>query len=175
MHGPTKFGLEREACGAADLLQAAPSLTPASIEYALEVTGIPVVDATNGRTYPRIDCLAALNAMILPSGRVPESSLRVSREASGDLFLTWDPSCGESDNDYEIYEGELGSFASHQPITCTTVAETFRTFTPSDGNRYYLVVPRNWYREGSYGLRSDGSERPQGVGACVARLTGACP
>lgn len=160
---------------AADLLEAAPSLSTSTIEYAMEVSGVPVIDVTNGHAYPRVDCLAALTLILIPSGRVPETSLRVIRETSGDLSLTWGPSCGESDNDYEIYEGELGSFASHQPLFCTTMAETFKTLTPGEGSRYYLVVPRNWYREGSYGLRSDGTERPASSGACVARLMADCP
>ncbi|HEV8376713.1 MAG TPA: S8 family serine peptidase, partial [Candidatus Polarisedimenticolia bacterium] len=45
---------------AADLLSAAPSLTPAEIETALESSGIPVTDPKNNLTFPRIDCLGAL-------------------------------------------------------------------------------------------------------------------
>ncbi|HKQ96236.1 MAG TPA: S8 family serine peptidase, partial [Candidatus Polarisedimenticolia bacterium] len=48
---------------AAILYQAVPTLTPATLEQNLEVTGHPVVDAKNGFTFPRIDCLAALQRM----------------------------------------------------------------------------------------------------------------
>jgi hypothetical protein len=53
------------AC-AADLLQAAPSLGPDALESVMESTGVPVTDATNGLTFPRVDCLAALNQVWTP-------------------------------------------------------------------------------------------------------------
>jgi hypothetical protein len=46
---------------AADLLQAMPDLSPDALEAALEGTGVPVHDPGTGLTYPRVDCLAALN------------------------------------------------------------------------------------------------------------------
>jgi hypothetical protein len=49
---------------AAILQQAVPTLTPATLEANLEATGHPVVDPKNGRTFPRIDCLAALQRML---------------------------------------------------------------------------------------------------------------
>ncbi|HUD71336.1 MAG TPA: S8 family serine peptidase, partial [Dongiaceae bacterium] len=49
---------------AAILYDAVPTLTPATLEANLEATGVPVIDPKNGRTFPRIDCLAALNRML---------------------------------------------------------------------------------------------------------------
>jgi subtilisin family serine protease len=51
---------------AADILEADPSLTPDEIEAALATTGVPVTDAKNGLTFPRIDCLGAIDALGLP-------------------------------------------------------------------------------------------------------------
>jgi len=68
-----------------------------------------------------------------------------------------------------VYEGALGTFTSHVPRLCTTNGATTATVQPSQGNAYYLVVPRNSIKEGSYGQASDGSERPPGVSSCLPR------
>jgi hypothetical protein len=100
--------------------------------------------------------------------------LTVAKAAGSNLTLTWSVSCAAGDNDYEVYEGTLGDFASHAPISCTTAGATSATVAPSAGNRYYLVVPRNAFSEGSYGRRHDGSERPQSLVACRPQVAGAC-
>ena len=77
--------------------------------------------------------------------------------------------------DFEIYEGAVdGAFTSHLPRLCSTGGATMAALHPSAGNTYYLVVPRNATSEGSYGLRSDGSERPPGVPACYEQALGGC-
>lgn len=48
---------------AANLLEAFPGLAPSALEAALESTGRSVTDAATGRTYPRVDCLAALHQL----------------------------------------------------------------------------------------------------------------
>jgi hypothetical protein len=48
---------------AANLLQADPTLDPTTLETILETTGPLVTDVTNGLSFPRVDCLAALDAM----------------------------------------------------------------------------------------------------------------
>lgn len=50
------------AC-AASLLEAAPTATPAEISAALRSSPVRLTDARNGRTYPRLDCGAALRAL----------------------------------------------------------------------------------------------------------------
>jgi len=111
------------------------------------------------------------------AGRVPEGDpLTVQSLAGGDLQLTWGSSCPPGDSDYEIYEGLLGNFSSHVPITCTTGGLLTQQITPSPGDRYYLVVPRNALREGSYGLTSDGSERPASASSCMPQaVASSCP
>jgi glucose/arabinose dehydrogenase len=95
-------------------------------------------------------------------------------KAGGSLSITWNASCSAGDQDYEIYEGMLGSFASHLPRACSTGGSTAATFVPGPGARYYLVVPRDAWSEGSHGRRSNGTERPQPPAACRPQVTGAC-
>ncbi len=87
---------------------------------------------------------------------------------------TWaaDSGCVPQDS-YEIYEGTLGNFTSHGPVTRTNDAGHSWNFTPQAGNRYFLVVPGNATYEGSYGKRGDGTERPQsdGLPATAVRLS----
>ena len=125
---------------------------------------------------------ATVTLAVLPrAGTVPDGAdgsgppLLVSF-AGNDLTLTWGSSCSASDTDYEIYEGTLGLFTSHTARFCTTGGAATLTFPAPAGSAYYLVVPRNAAREGSYGRASDGSERPQGIEACLPRaLAPACP
>jgi hypothetical protein len=115
------------------------------------------------------------------AGSVPDGSdasgppLRLSA-AGGNLTLTWGSSCRVSDTDYEIYEGTAGVYYSHTLKQCTTGGATTTTFPAPPGNTYYLVVPRNAAREGSYGSASDGSQVPQGTAACLPQaIAPACP
>ena len=90
-----------------------------------------------------------------------------------DLHLTWGGSC-MGERDYEVYEGFVGNWYSHSYILCTTNGQTEAIFTPAGGFTYYLVVPHNEYREGSYGTDSDASQRPPGVRACRAQAFVVC-
>lgn len=115
------------------------------------------------------------------AGTVPEGGtgggtpLTVQKAGGGNLLLNWGASCASSDTDYEIYEGLVAApFSSHSSIRCSTSGATSATITPASGNRYYLVVPRNVVDEGSYGKRSDGTERPAGAAQCLPRSTGVC-
>ncbi len=110
----------------------------------------------------------------VPSG-APDEPLRVAKAAGSDITLTWGPSCLLTDIDYAIYEGAIGAWYSHVSLFCSTSGARTKTLAPLAGNKYYLVVPQNTGREGSYGTRSDGTERPQGVAACKPQLIGACP
>ncbi len=107
-------------------------------------------------------------------GPTPGTPLAVEAAAGGDLRLTWGASCAATDTDFSVYEGALGDFASHLPRLCSTAGATTVTLTPSPGSRYYLVVPANGSREGSYGLRSDLAERPASSAACVPQSILSC-
>ena len=117
---------------------------------------------------------------VVPAGSVPDGNavtdqgLSVALLPGGEIALSWGASCLSTDTDYEVYEGQAGSFADHTPRFCSTGGATTVTFTPAAGSTYYLVVPRNATREGSYGLRSDSSERPRGPSPCLEQSLGQC-
>jgi hypothetical protein len=102
------------------------------------------------------------------------SPLRM-RKIGGDLGLTWNNSCGPDDDNYAVYRGEVGDYTSHEPMTCSNGLTTFYVFTPIAGSHYYLVVPTTPNAEGSYGLDSDGLERPPSVAGCAAHAPATCP
>jgi hypothetical protein len=120
-------------------------------------------------------------AFVPSPGGVPDGSslpgipLTVAPAAGSDITLTWGSACSAGASDYEIYEGTMGSYYSHAAVFCSTGGLTSKTITPAAGNRYYLVVPRNGIREGSYGSASSGLPRPQGSGACLVQEAAACP
>jgi hypothetical protein len=95
--------------------------------------------------------------------------------ATGEVNLRWSDSCLIDDDDYEVYEGTLGDFASHAPVLCSTSGATTATITPAAGNTYYVVVPRNAAAEGSYGVDSALVERPRSTAACLPQSIAVCP
>jgi len=120
--------------------------------------------------------MAWLTAAALPSGWVPtDTPLLMEKRGLGWLEFSWGSSCVASDSDYEIYEGQLGDFTSHTPVVCSTNGNLQSYVLPSDGDHYFLIVPRNTGSEGSYGTTSDGvTERPPGSEACFPQLIGEC-
>jgi hypothetical protein len=91
------------------------------------------------------------------------------------ITLAWDPSCIATDDDYGVYQGTLGDFAGGAPLACSTGGSTSLPLPPVPGDAYFLVVPQNANREGSYGRTSAGSERPQGPMACREQKASVCP
>jgi hypothetical protein len=108
-------------------------------------------------------------------GRVPPT-IHVDK-APGAVTVSWSPSCSGGADDYEIYEGTIGSWYSHTSKVCTDTGHDFtETFVPGAGSDYYLVVPKDSYEEGSYGRNSSGAERPVGIATCVApQVLSDCP
>lgn len=100
--------------------------------------------------------------------------LTVAHAVGGSIQLAWPGSCAPGDTDYEVYEGSLMAFYSHQSRLCSTGGATSVALQPGGGNQYYLVVPANAVREGSYGLASDGGLRPAGSQACRPQELRAC-
>ena len=125
----------------------------------------------------RVDKLIC-NAADVPAGSLDFSGstpLIVTRTGVGDdVTLTWGESCLVEDTDYEVYEGQIGIYPSHASRLCSTGGATNATLTPNGEATYYLVVPTNSGAEGSYGLTSDGLERPQGSPACAPQNVAAC-
>lgn len=110
----------------------------------------------------------------VPDGRGSAEPLRAGLDATGDVTLTWSPSCFAGDSDYAVYGGTLGVLDSHEPVVCSTAGATTLTFTPVATDRYYLVTPRNATQEGSLGNSSAGEPRPQGPASCVPRQIQPC-
>jgi hypothetical protein len=114
----------------------------------------------------------ALASEAAPGGRI--FGLKGTR-VGAQITLSWLPSCSTSDTGYLVYEGTVGSWYSHVPVSCVPVGTTTSTFVPGAGNRYYLVVPTNGANEGSYGKNSNSVERPASTSACVPQSVGTCP
>ncbi|ANM31476.1 hypothetical protein ABI59_20755 [Acidobacteria bacterium Mor1] len=111
-------------------------------------------------------------------GHVAAPSLTLDKAPTpGNLILSWNPSCSASMPDYGVFEGVLGSFSSHSPLTCVDNGlDNTEEVISGAGDRYYLVVPLTVGAEGSYGLDGSGAERPIGSGTCrAARDTTRCP
>jgi hypothetical protein len=117
--------------------------------------------------------LRTFTPLIVGAGRA--SGLRLRKSTGSLLQADWSGggSCVTSD-DHALYEGTLGDFTSHAPVTCSTSHGAQVTFEPSSGNRYYLLVPINGTREGSYGLDGDGVERPASTSACAPQEIATC-
>jgi len=112
----------------------------------------------------------------VPDGNsVPGTQLQVSLGPGSTLLLSWGSSCTATDDDYEVYEGTLGSFYSHTSKLCSTGGATAAIVSPAAGSTYYLVVPANGTLEGSYGVNSIGSQRPPGAAACSSQAIATCP
>jgi glucose/arabinose dehydrogenase len=104
----------------------------------------------------------------VPNGDdVPGLPLTVRRNAAApmDLDLDWSPSCGAG-SDYSVHEGLIGAWYSHDKRLCSTNGATAATLTPRAGNTYYLIVPLDRTREGSYGEDSSGDERVPSISTC---------
>jgi hypothetical protein len=98
--------------------------------------------------------------------------------APGDLDLAWSDSCSPTHADYAVYEGSIGTWYSHSGLLCSTGDQLSATITPGTltDDRYYLIVPTTATEEGSYGLDSNGTERPPAAtGACRPAQVLTCP
>lgn len=122
-------------------------------------------------------CKLVLGAGHVPdAGEVPGSPLVLSKSGES-ISLSWSPSCLATDDDYEVYEGTIeDGFTSHRPRLCSTGGASTATFAPDAASSYYLVVPRNGSREGSYGKNGAGLERPPSASACNPQaVVAGCP
>jgi len=125
-----------------------------------------------GVTDPDPDDNSATDVNLVGAGSVP-ATLILDRDGV-DLSLYWTSSCLASDADYAVYQGALGDFTSHEPVTCSTGGALTHLLPVPPGDVYYLVVPTNLFNEGSYGLTGGGQERAASGSACFARAVGLC-
>jgi sugar lactone lactonase YvrE len=132
------------------------------------VSGFVFADSRNGR-------IRHVESRSIASGVVPDGSLDPNQAmdatvgVDGRVTLSWQPSCVAGDTDYAVYHGPMDGFDAPLPLLCSTGGQTSATFTPASASSFYLIVPRNAFREGSAGVRSDGTMRPQGPLACFDR------
>jgi hypothetical protein len=112
----------------------------------------------------------------MPNGHtIPGDPFEIDKGPYGQLVGLWGGSCATTDQDYAIYRGTIGAFDSHQPLDCSTNGQTIWVFPPGEGDHYFLVVPRTPTSEGSYGVDSEGNERPAAPsGACREQVLGPC-
>jgi len=110
----------------------------------------------------------------VPGGEV--GLLAVSKNGAPSITLSWTPSCSPADTDYAVYEGEMGAWDSHAPVSglCSTGGARTATLNSGSGDHYYLVVPTAGGNEGSYGQDSANAERPVGLPACAVQAPGNC-
>jgi len=162
-----------------------------SYAFLQDVTGLLYVrvrdlDRTTGRT--KLDTVSidrmyvSSKASSGRSGEVGRGAASLARgtlsvsKSGADLLVDWGPSCVGTDTDFAVYEGPLGAFTAHVPLSCSTVGLTSATISPSAGNRYYLIVPNDHSYEGRYGTSSSGVETPPGATRCYpAALVTGCP
>jgi hypothetical protein len=110
-----------------------------------------------------------------PNGAsVPGQALRVAKSGNGMVELSWGASCVGSDSDYGIYEGAIGDFFDHSVRLCSTGGATDVAFSPAPASSYYLVVPNNGAREGSYGTNSNAIPRIQSGDSCFEQQVSPC-
>jgi hypothetical protein len=103
-----------------------------------------------------------------PTAAGTAADLRV-RRTGNQLVVRWAQSCSAWANDYGIYTGALGNFASHTATDCADdLHDLTETIPTPGGNRYFLVVPLTARAEGSYGVDSSGAERARGTATCRA-------
>ncbi len=115
------------------------------------------------------------------AGRVPDGKdlagvqLILGKGAGDQIDMSWGDSCDPGDTDYEIYEGPIGDWTAHGQVVCSTSGATADTIDPNVSvDTFYLVVPNNGFREGSYGSDSDGGPRPAALAACFPQSIGEC-
>jgi len=152
----TSFASPAAAACAADLLQAYPSLTPSRIETAVRTSAVHVTAPRNGLTFPRLDCLAALQSLATVTGLL----------VSGDpTTLSWDAS-PYATSGYDVYRGDFaeiraaGTLVTHR-LDCHSAATTFDISTDdpaTDDGFIYIVAPHGEV-PGSPGEDSQGTPR----------------
>lgn len=100
--------------------------------------------------------------------------LAVAKTATG-VALTWTDSCGAPAARAGIHLGIIGDYYSHYTVGCDyTSGSATLTWLQVQGPRYFLVVPVSDNREGSYGVDSNGTERPASDAGCALQSIG-CP
>ena len=133
-------------------------------------TACEIADQTADAFIPQV----TLPHELVPGGTV--NGLTLSKAVGSSINLDWFPSCSVDDIDYGVYEGNIGIWTDHQPVTGLCMAGGLTaTFAPGTGSHYYLIVPTNGPVEGSYGQDSMSVQRPASTAPCTVQVLGSCP
>lgn len=117
---------------------------------------------------------AGSGAGTVPDGKTVLGAQLLVTKSGANITLNWAAACGGG-SDYATYEGDMGVENSFVQKACSSGGATTITFTPAAGNRSYVVVPQLGSNEGSYGRKSNSTERSPAVVACRAQLIHGCP
>jgi len=109
----------------------------------------------------------------MPPGKV-QSNLTVEK-SEAQVVLKWSVPGGTCTvTGYGVYRGTLPwTMYNHAQLNCIVTGTTY-TDASATLSYYYLVVPLNSSKEGSYGTDSSGSERPQALSPCLSQDLTAC-
>lgn len=122
-------------------------------------------------------------AVPTPREASPFGAALTAARAAGAIAVAYTPACGALDHAAFWGHGTIAGNAQWTGAACglgTTGRASFDPGAVAPGDLlYFVVVGQNAAKEGSYGQRSDGTERPEasGVGACdrPRDLSGVCP
>jgi hypothetical protein len=112
-------------------------------------------------------------------GGIPDGNLLLGQPlvldklAGVDVVLSWADVCGDASSDYSIYRGPIGQFDNPTPLLCSTGLSTTAIIQPIADSSYYLIVPNNAVREGSYG-EATSAPRNASLASCYAQAVTAC-
>ncbi len=101
------------------------------------------------------------------------SQVLLGKLSGNELMLSWTASCAVTDTNYAIYRATIPNFTSYSPLDCSTGGDTFATIPAPSGSVFYLIVPNNGVREGSYGSATSG-ERPASAIECFTGEPAQC-
>jgi hypothetical protein len=99
-------------------------------------------------------------------------------QATGNLDFTYGPACRATDHSIVIGDLTAPVKGTYSSMVCGLGTSGAASFNPGAGSVFFLVVGNNGTTAGSYGLTSQGTERPHatGLGACdYPQALGACP
>ncbi len=100
-------------------------------------------------------------------------------QKTGRVTVTFAPACAATG--HVAYSGPLAqvNLLKWDRAVCSLGTTGTATFDPGTGSRYFVIVGQGASAEGSYGRRSDGTERPEaaGGGTCdlPQNLSNSCP
>ena len=93
-------------------------------------------------------------------------------------LLEWGAPCNATsvpDQDFAVYRGVMGDFGNYTSLACSTLRDDAYLAADAGGSSFFVVVPQTSTAEGSYGTRSNGTERDPADAACKPQSVASCP